>query len=83
MSARVPSKRDDAIIELAQSLYEHMEVEDPYEEKSWDDLLESEREFYVSAIYHVLSWKDTVLTALGLPQHSDNNPINRRLDDSE
>src|ERR1700738_3824255 len=38
--------RDDAIMELARRLYVHMEVEDPHEDKPWEDLPESERDFY-------------------------------------
>jgi hypothetical protein len=74
-------EKANAIAALARRLYVHMEVEDPYWDKPWEALPESEREFYLSAIYHVLSWKDTVLTALGFPQPSDNNPVNRSIDD--
>ena len=73
--------RDDAIMELARRLYEHMEIEDPHEDKPWVSLQASERDFYVGAIRHVLSWKDTVLTALRFPsaaQQRSNKPAPQR-----
>jgi hypothetical protein len=43
--AGAPITRDDAIMELARRLYENMEVEDPYEDKRWEALAQSERDF--------------------------------------
>lgn len=65
-AGRQAGARDDAIMELARRLYESMEIEDPYEDKPWEALEQSERNFYLSAMRHVLSWRQTVLTALGV-----------------
>jgi hypothetical protein len=81
--AGAPITRDDAIMELARRLYENMEVEDPHENKQWEALAQSERDFYLSAIRCVLSWRETILAALGMLQPAGNDPINRSVHNRE
>jgi hypothetical protein len=57
-------EREVAIVTLARHLYAYMEVEDPHEDKPWEALAESEREFYVGAIRYVLGWKESVNRAM-------------------
>jgi len=80
---RQAGAKHDATMELARHLYESMEVEDPYQDKPWEALEQSERDFYLSAMRYVLGWKETVLTALGVLQPPDNDPINRAVHNRE